>query len=65
MNKGVRVEIGQGEAAIDLYVVVEYGRNIPELAAQVQQKCETPGGSYDRVAGGGSEYDCGRGPVSF
>jgi uncharacterized alkaline shock family protein YloU len=37
MNKGVRVEIGQGEAAIDLYVVVEYGKNIPELAAKVQQ----------------------------
>ncbi len=37
MNKGVRVEIAQGEAAIDINVVVEYGRNIPEVATGVQQ----------------------------
>ena len=37
MNKGVKVEIAQGEAAIDMFVVVEYGRNIPEIAAVVQQ----------------------------
>lgn len=37
MNKGVRVEIAQGEAAIDINIVVEYGRNIPEIATIVQQ----------------------------
>ena len=37
MTKGVKVEIALGEAAIDLYVVVEYGRNIPEVASLVQQ----------------------------
>jgi uncharacterized alkaline shock family protein YloU len=37
LNKGVRVEIALGEAAIDLYIVVEYGRNIPEIAGHVQQ----------------------------
>lgn len=37
MKKGVLVEIGQGEAAIDMFVVVEYGRNIPEIAMEVQR----------------------------
>jgi uncharacterized alkaline shock family protein YloU len=37
MNKGVQVEIAQGEAAIDINIVVEYGQNIPEVATGVQQ----------------------------
>ena len=37
MGKGVKVEIAQGEAAIDLYVVIEYGKNIPEVASLIQQ----------------------------
>jgi uncharacterized alkaline shock family protein YloU len=36
-NKGIKVEIGNGETAIDLYIIVEYGRNIPEVSYQVQQ----------------------------
>ena len=37
MNKGVRVEVAQGEAAIDIFVIIEYGRSIPETAPLVQQ----------------------------
>lgn len=36
-NKGVKVELANGEVAIDLFVVIEYGKNIPEVSYQVQQ----------------------------
>lgn len=36
LTKGVTVEVGQVETAIDLRVVVEYGVNIPEVCRQVQ-----------------------------
>lgn len=35
-NKGVKVEVGEREAAIDLYIIVEYGVRIPEVAANIQ-----------------------------
>lgn len=37
LTKGVRVQIGEKEAAIDLYIVVEYGVRIPEVAQKVQE----------------------------
>ncbi len=37
LAKGVKVEVGQEQAAVDLYVVVEYGVRIPEVAWQIQQ----------------------------
>jgi len=37
LNKGVRVEVGERQAAIDLYVVIEYGVRIPEVAQKVQE----------------------------
>ena len=37
LSKGVKVNVGENSAAIDLYVVVEYGVRIPEIALQVQQ----------------------------
>lgn len=36
-SKGIKVEVGNGEAAIDLFIIVEYGRNIPDISYQVQQ----------------------------
>ena len=36
-SKGVKVEVGEKETAIDLYVVVEYGVRIPDVAWQVQE----------------------------
>jgi uncharacterized alkaline shock family protein YloU len=36
LSKGVKVEVGEREAAIDLYVVVNFGVRIAEVAAQVQ-----------------------------
>ena len=37
LTKGVKVEVGNEEAAIDLYVVIEYGTRIVEVARNVQQ----------------------------
>lgn len=36
LSKGVKVNVGENSAAIDLYMVVEYGVKIPEVAVQVQ-----------------------------
>ena len=38
MSKGVKVEVGEKEAAIDLYVIIEYGARIPEVAWNIQEK---------------------------
>ncbi|MHB8169928.1 MAG: Asp23/Gls24 family envelope stress response protein [Thermincolia bacterium] len=36
LAKGVKVEVGEKEAAIDLYVIVEFGTRIPEVASEIQ-----------------------------
>ena len=38
LSKGVKVDVGEKEAAIDIFIVVEYGSKIPEVASQIQQK---------------------------
>ena len=38
LTKGVKVEVGEKEAAIDLYIIVEYGYRIPEIAWEIQEK---------------------------
>ena len=38
LSKGVKVEAGEKEAAIDLYIIVEYGYRIPEVAWSIQEK---------------------------
>jgi len=35
--RGVKVEVGEKEAAIDLFLVVKYGVRIPEVAQRVQE----------------------------
>lgn len=37
LSKGVKVNVGENSATIDLYVVVEYGVRIPEVCEQVQE----------------------------
>ncbi|MGE5593197.1 MAG: Asp23/Gls24 family envelope stress response protein [Betaproteobacteria bacterium] len=37
LSKGVKVEVGEKEAAVDLFVVVNYGVRIPDVAWKVQQ----------------------------
>lgn len=36
LSKGVKVEVGETEAAIDLYIIVDYGSRIPDVAAGIQ-----------------------------
>ena len=37
LSKGVKVEVGQREAAVDVSIIVEYGRRLPEVAGAIQQ----------------------------
>ncbi|MEW9699132.1 Asp23/Gls24 family envelope stress response protein [Paenibacillus sp. SI8] len=37
LSKGVKVEVGQREAAIDVSIIIEYGNRIPEVASSIQQ----------------------------
>ncbi|MTI70188.1 MAG: Asp23/Gls24 family envelope stress response protein [Firmicutes bacterium] len=37
LSKGVKVEVGEKEAAIDLYIIVDYGAKIPEVAWKIQE----------------------------
>ena len=35
--KGVKVEVGEKEAAVDLFIIVKYGVRIPDIALAVQE----------------------------
>ncbi len=37
LSKGVKVELGNEEAAVDIYIIVEYGSNITEIGRKVQE----------------------------
>ena len=36
-SKGVKVDVGEKEAVIDLYIIVKYGVRIPDIALNVQE----------------------------
>lgn len=38
LAKGVKVNVGEEEAVIDLFITVEYGKNIVEISKIVQEK---------------------------
>ena len=37
LAKGVKVEVGERQAAVDLYVILSYGVKVPEVAYRVQE----------------------------
>ena len=37
LSKGVKVEVGEEEASVDLFMIVRYGSRIPDVAWQVQE----------------------------
>ncbi len=37
LSKGVRVEVGEEEVIVDLYIIVNYGVRIPDVAWNVQE----------------------------
>lgn len=38
LTKGVKVEVGEREAAVDLFIIVEYGVRIPDVCWEIQEK---------------------------
>lgn len=36
-SKGVKVEVGEKEAAVDIFIIVKYGARIPEVALAAQE----------------------------
>ncbi len=37
LSKGVKVEVGEKQASIDLYIVVKFGARIPDVAWSIQE----------------------------
>lgn len=37
LSKGVKVDVGQKEAAVDVSIIIEYGHRIPEVASNIQR----------------------------
>ncbi len=37
LTKGVKVEVGKEECAVDLYIIVEYGSEIPSMCQKIQE----------------------------
>jgi len=37
LSKGVKVQVGEKETAIDLYIIVDYGVKVPEVAWNIQE----------------------------
>lgn len=37
LTNGVKVEVGEKECSIELYIIVDYGYKIPEVAEEVQK----------------------------
>lgn len=37
LSKGVKVDVGQKEAAIDVSIIIDYGQRIPEVASSIQR----------------------------
>ncbi len=36
LSKGVKVEVGEKETAVDMFIIVEYGVRIPDVAIRIQ-----------------------------
>jgi len=37
LSKGVKVEVGEREAAVDLFIIAEYSVRIPDMALRIQE----------------------------
>lgn len=48
LSKGIKVEVGEKEAAVDLYVIMEYGVRVPDVAAQIQESVKS---AIERMTG--------------
>lgn len=48
LSKGIKVEVGEKEAAIDLSVILDYGVRIPDVAAKIQESVKN---AVERMTG--------------
>ncbi|HHU85612.1 MAG: Asp23/Gls24 family envelope stress response protein [Pelotomaculaceae bacterium] len=48
LSKGIKVEVGEKEAAVDAFVIMEYGIRIPDVAAQIQESIKN---AIERMTG--------------
>lgn len=48
ISRGIKVEVGEKEAAIDLSVIIDYGIRIPDVAAQIQESVKN---AVERMTG--------------
>jgi uncharacterized alkaline shock family protein YloU len=48
LSKGVKVEVGQKEAAVDVSIIVQYGRRIPDISTEIQRNVKR---SIDMMTG--------------
>jgi uncharacterized alkaline shock family protein YloU len=48
LSKGIKVEVGEKEAAVDVFVIMEYGIRIPDVAAQIQEAVKS---TIERMTG--------------
>lgn len=48
LAKGIKVEVGEKEAAVDLFVIMDYGIRIPDVAAQIQESVKS---AVERMTG--------------
>ncbi|MCL6635089.1 MAG: Asp23/Gls24 family envelope stress response protein [Peptococcaceae bacterium] len=48
LSKGIKVEVGEKEAAVDLYVIMDYGVRIPDVAAEIQERVKS---AVERMTG--------------
>lgn len=37
LSRGVKVEVGEKECAVDMFIIVEYGVRIPDVAIRIQE----------------------------
>ena len=40
LSKGVKVEVGEEETTVDLFIIVDYGSSIPEVAWRIQDNVQ-------------------------
>lgn len=48
LSKGIKVEVGEKEAAVDVFVIMEYGIRVPDVAAQIQEAVKS---AIERMTG--------------
>lgn len=41
LSKGIKVELGNEEVAVDIFIIVEYGSNITEIGKKVQENVKS------------------------